>query len=246
MALKTPRKKEPFKPPASAETQFGRALRKVARFSGHIVEAHVNEYRIHGHAAMNQALNDYSKLITPWAELQAQKMLDQVSKSNRRSYNSKSNKIAQELKNADPHVLLRAQQLHRDQVKLITTIPLKAGIRAQELAMQATVNGKRADEVAAALQASTKVSESDAMRIARTEVAKANAAITQARAQSIGSQAYIWRTTMDGAERPSHKAMNGKLIKYDSIPTLIDGTQGHAGEFINCRCYQDVQFDDSQ
>jgi uncharacterized protein with gpF-like domain len=39
--------------------------------------------------------------------------------------------------------------------------------------------------------------------------------------------------------RESHKAMNGKFVRWDSPPTLSDGTTTHAGQIYNCRCYPD-------
>lgn len=239
------KKPKHFKPSSSAESQFSKALRKVGRASGHIVEAHVEEHTIRDEPEMQRALRDYSKLITPWAKRQSKKMLETVSKSNSRAYKRKSKLIGKAIKlsPAEQAIDDTAKALMNEQVELIKSIPLRAGLRAQELALSAAREGRRASEVAEELARSTKVSESSAKLIARTEVARANASFTQARAQAIGSTTYIWRTTMDGAERLSHKQMNGKYIQYAKEPTLSDGTRGHAGTFPNCRCYQDVQFD---
>lgn len=38
------------------------------------------------------------------------------------------------------------------------------------------------------------------------------------------------------AARPSHRAMEGRFVSWDSPPRL-DGMTGHAGEFPYCRCY---------
>ena len=61
-------------------------------------------------------------------------------------------------------------------------------------------------------------------------------AITKARAEHIGSPGYIWRTSKDGAVRPSHRKMEGKLVPWDKPPTL-DNYTAHCGEFANCRCF---------
>lgn len=237
MALK------PFKPSSAAENAFVRALRKVGRVAGHIVEAHTHGDKIMEPLNMEAALKAYSKLIDPWARRQASKMLEQVSKSNRRSYTVKSKTIGKLLRETTAgQTSAEMVNLMARQVDLIKSIPIEAGIRAQELSINAVYEGRRASEIAEELARSTKVSESKAMLIARTEVARANASITQARAQAIGAQGYIWRTTMDGAERESHAKMNGKYVEYAKEPTLSDGTTGHAGSFPNCRCYQDVQF----
>lgn len=242
-----PTKPKPFRPSRSAENQFARALKKVGRVSGHLVDAHVDGHELHNELEMQAALKAYSKTIEPWARRQSRKMLEQVSKSNRRAYINKSKLMGKLIKAqvAETAIGDVAQALMREQVELIKSIPLRAAKRAQELSIQAVYNGSRASEVAEELRKSTKVSESQAMTIARTEVARSNASITQARAVHAGAQGYIWRTTMDGGERESHAKMNGKYVDYSKEPVLSDGTKGHAGTFPNCRCYQDVQFDDT-
>lgn len=243
-----PKKPNHFKPSTSAEVQFARALRKVAKVSGHMVEAHIQGDKIEREPEMQAALKAYSKLIDPWARRQAKKMLERVSKSNRKAYAKKSKEMAVllDLNVGQRNVGQIAATLMAEQVGLIKSIPIRAGERAQKLSMQAVYEGKRASEVAEELSKSTSVSESQAMLIARTEVARANASFTEARASSVGATWYIWRTIMDGAERDSHAKMNGEHVKYSEPPTLSDGTTGHAGTFPNCRCYQDVQFDDSK
>lgn len=84
--------------------------------------------------------------------------------------------------------------------------------------------------------ATGRVTRSRANTIARTEVSRASCVFTQARAENLGSEGYIWRTSEDGDVRPSHKAMNGKFVAWNSPPTL-DNLKGHAGCLPNCRCY---------
>jgi SPP1 gp7 family putative phage head morphogenesis protein len=241
------KKPKHFKPSAAAETAFARALKRVAQVSGHIVEAHISGSRILRMPEMMKALKDYSELIEPWAQRQAAKMIEQVSKNNRKAYIKKSKEMGARIRAdfAERETGENAAAMMHEQVSLIKSIPREAGERAQKLAMEAALSGERAIEVAKALQDSTQVATSRAMLIARTEVSRANASLTRARAESIGASGYIWRTTMDGAERESHAKMNGKYVAYNNPPRLDDGTQGHAGTFPNCRCYQDVQFDET-
>lgn len=252
-----PTKRSKFIPSRAAELEFNRALRGVAKVSGHIVEMHVGGIDTpQGFAQMQEALKFYSKTIEPWARRQSEKMLAKVSRSNKTAYEKAANqklakqnarlisKAITEANLSDPSTLRVASTLMHEQVALIQSIPLRAGERVQKLAREALISGQRYDELAEEILATTDVSEADATRIARTEVARSNAAFTQARAQAVGSQGYIWRTTMDGAERHSHAKMNGKYVEYAKEPTLVDGTKGHAGTFPNCRCYQDVQFSD--
>lgn len=243
-------KKSGFHMSPTAEVQFARALRKVGKHAGHIVEAHVDGAKIHDVPGMEAALRAYSKLIEPWARKQAAKMLEKVSKTNRKEMKKKSAEIGQLLKLnvAQAEVGKTAAALMQEHIAEIKSIPLKAAERAQALSMSAVYEGKRADEVATELARSGKVSESTALLIARTEVARANASINQARATAVGSSQYRWRNSGDQSVRHSHrvyegKALNGRIFSWDSPPTLSDGTTGHPGTFPNCRCYAEPVFD---
>ena len=79
------------------------------------------------------------------------------------------------------------------------------------------------------------VTASRATMIARTATSSTAEALVEARARSVGSTGYLWRTARDGDVRPSHRAMEGKFVAWGSPPTL-DGYTAHAGCFANCRC----------
>jgi SPP1 gp7 family putative phage head morphogenesis protein len=79
-------------------------------------------------------------------------------------------------------------------------------------------------------------------RIARTEVAKADTAITRVRAESIGLNWYEWQTSQDARVRVSHRKMNQVLIDWNDPPSpeqlVKEPSEGHyhAGNIYNCRC----------
>lgn len=244
-------KKSGFHMSPTAEKQFAAALKKVGRVSGHIVEAHVDGHTVKNLSEMEAALKSYSKLIDPWARRQAAKMLERVSRANQKKMRKTGKEIGKTLKLhvAEGQVGKEAQKLLEAHVDEIKSIPLKAAKRAQELALSAAFEGRRADEVAADLARSGKVSESTAQLIARTEVAKANASINQARSRAVGSRQYRWHNSGDGAVRDSHRIYKGKRLEglvfdWDHPPTLDDGTTGHPGTFPNCRCYAEPLFDE--
>jgi len=84
--------------------------------------------------------------------------------------------------------------------------------------------------------------------IARTETAKLQTTITQNRASSLGSSAYIWQSSHDKRTRQSHRDMNGVIVfwtKVDEDKPLLDKMYGHAGEFPNCRCTPLPIFDET-
>jgi len=241
-------KRQQFQANKSAERDFYRALKKVAQKSGHIVDIHADGAKLRDEKAMMETLERYSKQLGPWAERQSMRMLDRVSRANQKAYKEQSKKIGALLKSnmAMTDSFDVGFALLHEQVGLIQSIPLEAGLRAQKIAAENFFQGRRAqpdqsviDQLKNEMGMSTEVAVNRAKLIARTETARANASFVQARAAAIGAQEYIWRTTMDGAERESHAKMNGKRIRYDKPPTLSDGTVGHAGTFPNCRCYQE-------
>ena len=136
-----------FKASTAAERAFYKALKKVAQNSGHIVDAHVEGTKLVGEAELNKALKSYADLITPWARRQSAKLLDQVQKSNKRAYQNKSKAIglALDLDVAQSEVGAVALRLLNEQVELIRSIPLEAGLRAQKIAYEAALHGTRAE-----------------------------------------------------------------------------------------------------
>lgn len=224
-----------FRPRKITQREYERQLKKVARAVGHIVERYADGADIAEPTKMMEALRRYAGEIEPWAKNQAARMLAAVSTQVERDFKATSQKISRMLRTelATTRTGNTALALQRAQVELIQSLPLEAGIRAQRLAMEAATGGKRAAEVAAEILRTEAVTESRAMLIARTEVSKATTALTQARAQSVDSPGYIWRTSQDSDVRESHAEMEGQFVAWDNPPTL-DGYTFHAGEFPNC------------
>lgn len=250
--------KAKFKPSSTAEAQFYRQLKKVAQYAGHIVEQHADGAELVDEKAMQKALEAYSRQLTPWATRQAAKLLETVQRSNKRAYQSKSKAIGRALDVgvARANVGETALALLNEQVGLIKSIPIEAGLRAQKIATEAFFHGARAvvnPDTVAELQEqmgmSTEVAISRAYLIARTETARANASINQARAMAVGSNQYRWHNSGDEAVRHSHKYLKGKRLQgmvfsWDAPPTLDDGMTGHPGTFPNCRCFAEPVFAD--
>jgi SPP1 gp7 family putative phage head morphogenesis protein len=237
--LKT--KKTKFSQSRAIENEFARALKKIARASGGIVESHVDGDKIIDGPAMKKALAEYSRLLTPWAKNQSKKLLGSTLKriNSDKAYRDYTNKMGKQLSKElfESETGLVALALVNEQVNLIKSIPIEAGERAQKLALESLSGSRRADEIASELMKTTEVTESRAKLIARTETARSNTALNLARATSVGSTQYVWRTAGDQDVRDSHKKMNGKVFDWDDPPTLNDGTTGHPGTFPNCRCY---------
>lgn len=136
----------------------------------------------------------------------------------------------------------RVRELIAENAKLIRTLPKTVAAHvAEELADRAT-KGERATADLPALIGH--VARWRARLIARTETSKASTALTQARAENLGLEWYLWRTSVDKRVRQSHRRMTEVLVSWNDAPSpeeLIGekSTLGHyhAGNAPNCRCY---------
>ncbi|MDC9598630.1 phage head morphogenesis protein [Xenorhabdus anantnagensis] len=190
------------------------------------------------------ALDSYSELITPWAQRVAQRFALDVNRHNEKEWRQRSQLMSQALRNLvnnTPvgHVM---RSMVEEQIKYIKSLPIEAADRVYDIhnkAIEAAVTGGRHEPFAQEIAKTGEVVLSRAKLIARTELGRAQTALTQARAQSVGSMGYIWRTAGDGAVRDSHQKMEGQLVEWARPPTL-DGLTGHAGTLPNCRCYCEV------
>lgn len=228
-----------FSAPKTAEQRLSIELRKVARVVGGIIKTYVDGDKITNPKALATALTAYSEALGPWGDATVAKIMTGLKDNNWRAWSQLSTAIGKDLRTtmAEAAIGAVARQLQQNQVELIKSLPLEAGLRAQKLAQEAMMGGARAASVSAELERTTEVTESRATLIARTEIAKANAALTQARAQYVGATHYIWQTAEDGDVRESHAAMNGKIFRFDEPPE-VEGEGAHGpGDIFNCRCY---------
>ena len=225
-----------FSPPKGAERRYMAALKKVAKVASRIVLGHVNGAFIDDIDDLMRELDAYAVKLDPWAQKTAAAFVADVSRHNERAWKAQSNTIARILKGpvAQSAIGLTAKALHDAQVTLIKSIPLEAGKRAQALAQAAATGGQRADVVAQKLLETERITANRAMLIARTEIAKANASLTQARAQAVGCTHYIWNTAEDGDVRETHAAMNGKVCEWAAPPPVDEGGCYHPGGIYNC------------
>jgi SPP1 gp7 family putative phage head morphogenesis protein len=221
-----------------AEIQYATQLRKVA----HQVGMLINGFPPGDPAVvptMTDVLRRYAEALTPWAEATATRMLVDVNRRDEQAWMEQARELSRglavEIRTAPTGELMRA--LLADQVTLIKSLPLDAAQRVHDLTIAGLENSTRAKEIEKEIARSGQVSANRAKLIARTEVARTASVLTQARAEHIGSEGYIWRTSNDSDVRHSHKEMNGKYVRWDTPPKLSDGTVTHAGQIYNCRCY---------
>lgn len=230
--------RERFLAGRKAERYYQRQLTQVARQIGHIVRGMAPEGVVTDIGALTSTLNRYADILTPWAESVVRRMVADVSRRDATAWEQHAREIGQTLRREiasapTGHALRQALQ---ERVQEITSLPRKAAERLFKLTTEAVMTSTRVKEIQQEILASGRVSLATAKMLARTGVSTTATAITKARAEHIGSPGYIWRTSKDGAVRPSHRKMEGKLVPWDKPPTL-DNYTAHCGEFANCRCF---------
>lgn len=228
-----------FSASKKTETDFARHLRKIASKVGHLVEQFDPESP-EEMTELEHMLRQYGEVIRPWARAVSRRMLADASRRDEREWRKITDRMsgairAETRRNNPVGQVLRT--LHEEQVALITSLPLEAAQRVHDLTIRNLSKGGRASELIDRIMRSGEVTRSRANLIARTEVARSSSLLTQSRAQVIGSEGYVWRTSRDHDVRLSHRKMEGRFVRWDSPPTLVDGTVTHAGQIYNCRCY---------
>ncbi|HCT3679258.1 TPA: minor capsid protein [Acinetobacter baumannii] len=190
---------------------------------------------------MIASLNEYANTLQFWAQNAAGRIITDVALRDEKTWliyaKDLSRGVREQIRNTDTGAVY--QQLLNDQVRLIKSLPLDAAQRIHDLSTRSLIEGNRSSEIAGLIMATGRVTRSRANTIARTEVSRASCVFTQARAENLGSEGYIWRTSEDGDVRKDHKDLSGKFIKWDD-PPIVDkkkGRRAHAGCDINCRCY---------
>lgn len=219
-----------------AEVKYSASLRQVARHVGQVARAFGPDFEQLG--GLRAVLARYAEALRPWAEVTAAKMLNDVQRRDEAAWSeiasTMSAEIGREIRSAPTGAALR--EMLGLQVDLITSLPREAGERVHLLALKGMETGARADVIVAELMRTGEVAEGRARTIARTEVSRASSNLVQARAAHVGSEGYTWETSRDPDVRRSHRAMQGKFVRWDAPPTL-DGLTGHAGCLPNCRCW---------
>lgn len=227
----------------NAEIAYERQLAKVGHNIGSLVKGMAPEGIVRDYRAIERILNQYSSILQPWAKSIVERMTAEVSQRDIRAWAELGRSIGQSLKkeilNAPTGMALREQM--QEQIKSITSLPIEAAQRLNELTLKGITEGTRTPEIMEAILNSGKVSVSRARLIARTQVATTASKLTEVRAVHIGSPGYFWRTSLDSDVRLFHKKLEGKFIEW-SNPPIVDknGRRAHAGQDFQCRCYQEV------
>jgi SPP1 gp7 family putative phage head morphogenesis protein len=139
---------------------------------------------------------------------------------------------------------VRVNELIAENARLILGLPEEPAQRTAAYVGREQRRGLRASEIAEALERKLpQVAKNRAKLIARTEVGKAETALTQARSERLGLAWYEWATSEDQRVRPSHRTFDKVLVAWSDPPSpeRFAGEQGKAGAYHpgcvwNCRC----------
>ena len=244
----------------NAQASYGAQLRGLARQISRIIQAFAPEtkkapFEPGDVARIEQALARYAEAITPWARATALRMVGEVNRRNKTSWQRYTERMGSalrlEIQNAPVGTTIEA--LLAEQVDYITSLPWDAARHVQERVLAALSAGTRPGaqeaEIREALEAAhPEATESWLMNratlIARTETARAASLLTQARATHIGSTTYTWKTAGDwkvreGHRRCAHEDRYGLGIgryRWDTPPESDPPYHSHPGQIWNCRC----------
>lgn len=228
----------------ATENSYAIKLRKIADNIGHLingvilpVEGAIDLYD--ASVKIYSTLQKYSEILGPWAESVARSIVAEIAARDASAWVKTSESMGQDLKtviNTAP-IGTRMEQLVREQVGLIKSLPLEAAERVQTLAIKSVHEGMRPSAIVEEILKTGHVTRSRATLIARTETGRASTALTRARSEHVGSTHYKWLSAHDNAVRPMHRKLDGTIQSWNDPPIAEEnGIRHHPGEFPNCRC----------
>lgn len=125
----------------------------------------------------------------------------------------------------------------RNNIELIESIPLKTSDQILEVLSEGLSQGTSPRTLRRLIQERFEVGRSRADLIARDQILKGNAALTQQRQTEVGISSYRWSTSGDDRVREFHADLNGQTFQWNDPPvTNSQGDRNHPGEDYQCRC----------
>lgn len=129
-----------------------------------------------------------------------------------------------------------------DNVRLIKTIPEQSLSQVEGVIRRGVAQGLAPSEIQKQIKEQFGVSDRRAKVIARDQISKANAALTEHRQKDLGVESYTWMSSDDARVRPTHKQTDGQVYEWSKPPTITGGR--HPGQEILCRCWARPVFRD--
>jgi SPP1 gp7 family putative phage head morphogenesis protein len=234
----------PFEPSRAIEIAYERAIRNLISksFPARRPDQALEDWLSHLLALSNGAS------FAPVAHELAKQMVRASNASNERWWRTVTARshgrmmhrlIREELKGP---IGVRYDAIIRENARLIRSIPSEVAQRLSANIAKAQLAGMRHEQIAKLLRDDfPRLTESRVKLIARTEVAKAATALTEARAQHIGINWFRWMTSRDARVRHSHRNMDGVLVSWDDPPSPEElvGEQSSLGRYLPGGCPND-------
>ena len=196
----------------------------------------------------------FEQWLDAWAKQAAQRMITGVAVDNARTWREAA---MRSMRGAEIHALLmqelrgatgqRMRELIEENAKLIRSLPREISRKVTAKIAEQAMEGERAEvSKQSILRYTSHLANWHVRLIARTETSKASTALTQARAEELGLDWYVWLSSEDSRVRISHRFMakqGGVLVNWKDAPSperlVGEKSEGfyHAGNIYNCRCY---------
>ena len=132
----------------------------------------------------------------------------------------------------EPWLLDQLKLFSAQNSQLIKSLPEQELSRVSGIIERGLQQGLRFTDMTESIQKSFGITHRRAKLIARDQTQKLNSSLTKLRQQQVGVEEYEWQTSLDERVRPTHRANEGKIFRWDSPPPIT----GHPGHDINCRC----------
>lgn len=227
-----------------AEMQFAVALRKVAKKIDVLTRKTFKAKKPLGSSQQLKALlTSYGQTLRPWALATAKRMVVDVERRDEKFWKDQSALISKGLKSElrTGTVAVAVRERTAEAAGLITSLPLEAALRVEKLSIKYMTQGIRANQLVKDIMRTGEVTKSRANTIARTETSRTAGILQQVRAESVGSDGYIWRTAGDIDVRDIHARLEGKFFRWSNPPIAgTNGERAHPGGIYNCRCWAEI------
>lgn len=133
----------------------------------------------------------------------------------------------------------------RENVELIRSIPSEHFAKLEADINAALRSGKNTRQLTKVIEERYGSTKSRARMIARDQIGKANADVSQHRQEEHGVTRYQWSTSGDERVRERHAALEGTIHSWADPPVTNEaGDRNHPGEDYQCRCTADPVLDD--
>jgi SPP1 gp7 family putative phage head morphogenesis protein len=229
------------------ETEYARALRKIARHVEDIVRGFAPADGISWNPVdlrrLAEILDGYSVILEPWAATQANRILTEVARRDAVAWHERGKEIGRalraEIETAPVQPVI--SRMLDEQIRLITSLPAEASEKVHDWTVEGLTGRRRWEEISKDIFGLGETTKSRANLIARTETGRAATTLTEVRATHLGSPGYWWRTAKDADVRPRHHKLEGTFHLWGQPPIASEPGQKEMryppGAGPNCRCW---------